>query len=100
MDKNKADRILDATKDHRKRSDEIQIQKTLAMGRRGGARPGAGRPVGKVYPNGRRNTAVISCYVSDEIKAEFERQAAEAGMSQTNYLCAMIERNSVQDAAK
>lgn len=94
MNKSKMAKLLEIAKEEDIKIENKEIKEALKLGRRGGARPGAGRPAGKIYPTGRRNNAVISCKVPDEIKNDLERQANEAGLTQTEYLCSLIKVNS------
>lgn len=60
----------------------------------GGARPGAGRKPGKwAKAKGRSKDILICCYVTDELKAEYIRQAEDKGLNQTQYLIWLIENN-------
>ena len=83
-----AEKALQA--DRERRSHE-QMEDVVKLARRGGARPGAGRPLGsKKYENGRKYTCLISLRVSDEIKAILAEKAKRAGVTQTEFLCRLI----------
>lgn len=58
--------------------------------RRGGARPGAGRPVGS--GTGRKNTARLQFDVSPELRDEFERRAAAEGVSKVELLRRLLAK--------
>ena len=67
------------------------MEEVVNLARRGGARPGAGRPLGsKKYENGRKNSAMLCYYVSDEIKAMLAEKTKRAGVTQTEFLCRLI----------
>lgn len=60
----------------------------------GGARSGAGRKPGKwAKAKGKSKTNLICCYVTDDLKQEYLRQAKEKGLNQTQYLIWLIENN-------
>ncbi|MBR2692848.1 MAG: hypothetical protein IKE69_01415 [Thermoguttaceae bacterium] len=79
---------LQADRDRRNRE---QLEEVVKLTRRGGARPGAGRPRGsKKYENGRKNAATLCYYVPDEIKSMLAEKAERAGVTQTEFLCRLI----------
>ncbi len=82
------DRVL---REDRERSRRRSLEKVVELARRGGARPGAGRPLGsKKYENGRKNAAAVHVYVPDEIKSTLIEKAEQAGVTQTEFLCRLI----------
>ena len=82
------EKALQADRERRSRE---QLEEVVKLARRGGARPGAGRPLGsKKYENGRKNAATLCYYVSDEIKAMLAEKAERAGVTQTEFLCRLI----------
>ena len=78
----------------RQKSDREMDEKAVALARshgRGGARPGAGRPVGKWdKARGRKKTALINCYVPDEVSEKLSALAQDTGLTKTDIVCLLI----------